>query len=837
MLNGPTFAGVTLDLERLAIQVWKRPLLCVASGLLGASAVHAAVSLPTPWLVSAMTVMGLALLPRWPCSIAQRCCRVAFLGAAAVFVHLGWLGLELPPEHVSHRLPERPERWHVEGVVDRAVESRGDRQRVYLNLRRLQRPGQRWEATRGVVRINVHAESLPYLPGDLVRVSRIRLHRPRTAGNPGAFDFRELMRRRGIYAVGGVTRPERLRPLGRVDGYGVARTLERWRQRIRATVSSLLSSPHDAIFLSIVLGEKGALSTEIQSDFRTAGVAHLLVVSGLHVGFVAGASLLVWRQLLRALRASLPRDCLPRWRPTPLAAVLGLPSVLLYCSLVGWRVPTLRAALMVGCYMLALCTERRSDARYALILAAVLIVLMDPRAFTDVGFRLSFTAVAAILLASRASMKPGPTSSGARQRARHYLLAYVTASVAAYLGTLPILMHAFHQVPTFGIITNLLVLPLVGVLVPAGVLVLGLLPVWPAAAPAVFSAFDYPLSWLLILTESIADLPNSLLHAASPSALTIGAYYALLASLLFAGRWRTRLGYAGGCLLALLVSVAWQVLDARTDRLTVTFIDVGTGDAILVQAPGNHNLLIDGGGTYDGRFDVGARVVAPVLWDRHIGHLDLVALTHPHPNHARGLVSLMRLFPTGHLLTNGSPMQKDYLRDVLAAGERWNTRHHTAPGGRREWHWGDLRLTVLSPPSADEQARTSWNPESENDRSLVMLLQYGKVRILLTGDIQHATERWLVDHRDGLRADVMQVPHHGSRTSTLPDFVRHVRPRDAIISLGAGNPYGHPHPGVLKTLHGQKVRVWRTDMHGAVTVSTDGLTYEILTHHPAPGNG
>ena len=837
MLNRWTPAHLTQALESYAARVWRRPLLCVAAGLSGGSAVHAAIGLPTPWLIIAMAAMGLGLLPRWSCPATQRCCRVAFLGAALVFLHLGWLGMALPTEHVSHKLPERPERWHLEGVVDRAVESRGDRQRVYLNLRRVERPGRAWETARGLVRINVHTHSLPYLPGDLLRVSRVRLHRPRTAGNPGAFDFGGLMRRRGIYAVGGVTRPERLRLLRRVEGHGLARQLDIWRQRIRDRVSSLLAPPHDAVFLSIVLGERGALSAPMQANFRTAGVAHLLVVSGLHVGFVAGASLLAWRQSLRALRARLPRGWLPRLRPTPVAAALSLPPVLLYCSLVGWRVPTLRAALMVGCYTLALCTERRSDARYALIFAAVLIVLIDPHAFSDVGFRLSFTAVAAILLASGAVMKTAGPPSGTAQRARRYLAAYVTASLAAYLGTLPILLHAFHSVPTFGVITNLLVLPLVGFLVPAGVLALGLLFAWPAAAPAVFSVLDYPLSWLLTLTERITDLPNSLLHAASPSALTIGAYYALFAGLLVASRWRTRLGFAAVCLLVLLLSIAWQVGASRADRLMVTFLDVGTGDAILVQVPGGYNLLIDGGGTYDGRFDVGARVVAPVLLDRHIRFLDLVALTHTHPNHARGLVSLMRLFPTAHLLTNGTSMQEGYLRDILTAGERWNTRHHRAPDSQREWHLGNLRLEVLSPPTAEEQARTGWNPKSENDRSLVLLLQYGEVRILLTSDIQGVTEGWLQAHRKELQADVMQVPHHGSKTSTTPDFVRHVRPRVGIISLGAGNPYNHPHPDVLKTLAEHDVRVWRTDVHGAVTVSTDGSTYEILTHRRTPGDG
>ena len=837
MLNRRALAAATQRLGSHAARVRERPLLCLAAGLLGGSAIHAAVRPPAYLLLVVLVAMGLALLPRWPRADVQRCCRVAFLGLVLTFLHLGWQGLPLPPEHVSHKLPDRPERWHVEGVVDRAVVPRGDRQYVYLRLRRLQRQERPWEAASGLIRINVHTDRLPYLPGDVLQVNRLRLHRPRTAGNPGAFDFRGLMQRRGIHAVGGVTRPERLHLLRRADGYGGGRALERWRQNLRAAVSGLLPAPYDAVFLAIVLGHKGSLPAAIQSDFRAAGVAHLLVVSGLHVGFVAAATLFVWRQLLRTIRSRLPRAWLPGWRPTPVAAMLSLPPLLLYGCLVGWRVPTLRAGLMVGCYLLALGIERRSDARYALVLAAVLIVLVDPWAFADVGFRLSFAAVAAILLATAAVLKPYPTPPGMGQRVRRYLLTYVTASAAAYLGTLPILMQAFHTVPTFGILTNLLLLPLVGVLVPAGVLALGLLVLWPAAGPAVFGILAYPISWLVGLTELIADLPRAQLHVAAPSPLMIAAYYGALVSLVFARRWPKRLAYAGACALVVLLGTGWQVLEARSERLRVTFLDVGTGDAILVQAPGNRNLLIDGGGTYDGRFDVGARVVAPVLWDRYIRRLDLVALTHPHPNHARGLVSVLRLFPTDHLLTNGTPMEDDYLRDILAAGARWNTQHHTALSGRREWRWGGLRLTVLSPPSTAEQARMPWNPRSENDRSLVMLLQYGEVRILLTGDIQHATEHWLAVHRDDLRADVMQVPHHGSKTSTLPDFVRRVWPRDSIISLGAGNPYGHPHPRVLNTLAEQRVRVWRTDIHGAVTVSTDGSTYEILPHYPAPHGG
>ena len=136
----------------------------------------------------------------------------------------------------------------------------------------------------------------------------------------------------------------------------------------------------------------------------------------------------------------------------------------------------------------------------------------------------------------------------------------------------------------------------------------------------------------------------------------------------------------------------------------------------------------------------------------------------------------------------------DYLRDLVNAGQSWQTQRHTAADGPRQWQWGGLQVTVMAPPPALEQERTGWAPRTENDRSLVLRLQYGGTRLLLTGDIEHSTERWLVAHRPDLQADILQIPHHGSKTSTSSDFVAQVRPTVGVISVGADNPYGHPHP-------------------------------------------
>ena len=357
---------------------------------------------------------------------------------------------------------------------------------------------------------------------------------------------------------------------------------------------------------------------------------------------------------------------------------------------------------------------------------------------------------------------------------------------------------------------------------------------WPALAPWVFAPLAVLLSGLHALVQGVAALPGAQIHVAAPSALMLIAYYGLLGRVLSASRRRSCRLWAGVWSVLLLAGIAWQYIEARPQHLRITFLDVGTGDAILVQAPGNHTLLIDGGGTYDGRFDIGTNVVAPVLWQRYIRRFDLMALTHMHPNHARGLERLFQRFPTRHLLTNGSPLQGGYLQELATTAAQRGTPIHTAQTGPRQWQWGQLQLTVLSPPAALPGRDPDWQPPTENDRSLVLRLQYGAFRILLTGDIQHATERWLLTQDIDLQADILQVPHHGSRTSTSPAFVQRVQPQVGIISAGAGNPYGHPHARVLDVLEKQHVRVFRTDRHGAVTIISDGTSYRVRPFRAEP---
>ena len=371
--------------DTLVTPLSERPLWCVAAGLLAGSLLGTAVDLPLVPLCGALLIAGLLLLLPWPLPQVQRCCRLGLVGLALTSLQLAWQPYALPSHHIARLLPSLPQHVTVEGTLARAVDARGDRQYVYLELHRLE--GDRSEQpVTGLVRLSVHTTALPFLPGDVVRVTRLRLHQVRGSHNPGGFDFERFMRWRGIYVVGGVSNPERLSLRHRPEGFRLDRTLEQWRQRLRTEVRSILSAPYDAVFLAMVIGQRGDLAPEVQQSFRASGTTHLLVVSGLNVSCIAIGVLWIWRTLLRLVRSWLPRPWCPGWRPTPIAAVLSIPPVLLYCSLVGWEVPATRAALMVGSYLLALMLQRTREPLHALVLAAALILVLEPAASRDSRF-------------------------------------------------------------------------------------------------------------------------------------------------------------------------------------------------------------------------------------------------------------------------------------------------------------------------------------------------------------------------------------------------------------------------------------------------------------------
>lgn len=558
-----------------------------------------------------------------------------------------------------------------------------------------------------------------------------------------------------------------------------------------------------ALARALVLADASGLPERWRRGLRRAGLAHLLAVSGLHVGLVAGIVLVAG--------AFLP------WR---LRLLLGLVAILGYLLLAGPRPALLRAALMGGLAAVALLAARVPSGANALAVAAAALVLSRPALVDDLGFRLTATATAGILflapaLARRWSGRGGEgegddedAAKGSVRRLRRFVAPPLAATVAAQLVSLPVAAPTFHLLSWTSPLANLLAVPWTAAALAvclawtaaalvAPPLAASLLPLLDlVAAPFGWPALGPPAWWG---TVAVAAPPAVALLVAGVAALWLLAPLRRLPLL--------------AALLLLLPALRWGGGGpARHAGLEVAFLDVGQGDAILLR-DGPRALLVDGGGWPSG--DLGGRVLVPALVAEGVGRLDAVLLTHPDRDHCRGLVDLASYLAIGKAWLAGGLPRRGCAGELAAAvaGQGGAVREVAAGDRRRLGRW---RLEVLHPaaPAAGADARGA---SGDNDDSVVVLASAAGRRLLLTGDIEAPAERRLVRALgDRLRGDVLKLAHHGSKTSTSAGFLAAAAPRLAIASAGHRNSYGHPADLVRRRLRQRRVPLLRTDHHGMI---------------------
>ena len=633
-----------------------------------------------------------------------------------------------------------------------------ERTRVLLDVERV---GD--EPRTGRLPVTLYGVAPPLTEGQRV-AGEMRLHAATGFRNPGGFDYGEFLRREGMPVVASA-RVDRLIAL---DDPGL-----RWNVRVRRAAREAIARtlpPTSAALLSgLLLGDRADLPPEVDDGFRRAGVYHVLAVSGFNVALIAGAVFSVLT-LARCGRR--------------VAAVAAIAAVLGFAFVVGPEPSVLRAVVMGVLVLGAVLLERDASVLNGLALAALLILAVRPNDLADPGFQLSFAATAGIVLA------PLP---------RGLVWGSLGVSIAAQLAVLPIALWHFNQLSTIGPIANLGVVPLAGLAT-----ILGLLAVTVAfftdAGGAVFLDALWPLLLAMrALVTLAARVPGALVHLPAPHWTAITAYGLGLVLALGWWRWReTRpewSRWAGALALGhLVVAVtigAWPLVRPPDGRLRLTVLDVGQGDAIVIQAPDGRTVVVDAGPGGGMRLDTGARVLAPFLWNHGVLQLAGLVTTHDDQDHAGGSAALRREFTIG---------------DQLA-------------GPERIWMGG---VSVLPLTATDKPAGSR-----RNDDALVFRVDYGAVSFLLTSDISAEVESRLIRAQAPLAVTVLKVAHHGARTSSTPPFLEKVKPALAVISVGRRNPYGHPSPDTLARLAATGARIYRTDRDGAVIFETDGFALTV----------
>jgi competence protein ComEC len=693
------------------------------------------------------------------------------------------------------------------------------------------------------------------MPGDRWRLV-VRLKRAHGHANFAGHDMEASLFERGIRATGSVVpRTGAIRLPGVAGGIGT--TIDRLRFALRERIARALSdAKHRGIVTALAIGAQEAISADDRLALHRSGTSHLVAVSGLHIGFVAGLGALLAGWLWRRscfFGALLARHGAREWPlvvATPLiAAAAGALCAAGYAALAGFNVPAQRALWMSIVASVAFVVGRNVAFSLVLAWAAALVLLVDPWAVTAAGFWLSFGAVALIAFAMRGRLRvrgpddtsldvrdairasdpawqaslsmpddpPGQRASGVSSllawrrwlaRGRTRCADALRAQAAVTLGLAPLTAYWFSQVSLVGPLANAIAVPWVSVLVAPVVLV-------AVALPSPLDALAYEMAHALLeplmrILHALAASPWADRHPPRPSFWSLAAALVGVGWCLMPRGWPLR--FAAPLAWLPLVVPAAPEIEQGAFRLTA--LDVGQGASILIETR-RRALLFDAGPGPESTH-AGERIVAPFLRANGVGHLDTLVVSHGDADHAGGVPAVLDAAEIGQVL-GGLPATHRIWDAAHAAGIE---RLRCAAGQR--WHWDGVEFEILWPDPGPLPARS-------NEQSCVLKVDAPGMSALLTGDIGARTERTLVARSaEALRADVLLVAHHGSNTSSTEPFLDSVDPLAAVFQVGYANRFHHPHPRVWSRFEAREIRLARTDLDGAVRASLVGgrLTLE-----------
>jgi competence protein ComEC len=585
--------------------------------------------------------------------------------------------------------------------------------------------------------------------------------------------------------------------------------VEEWAAGVRSSVRNAVDrwiSSRDrlsgAIVTAVLIGDRTGLPPEVRERLQAAGTYHIIAISGGNIAILAGLGLGLL--MIAGIRG----------RVAALAAIAGL---LAYAEVVTTGPSVWRATLMAVIYLLARAIDQRTPPWQATGVAAAIMVVVHPLDVRDVGFILTFGATAALLEGVR---------RGARLLSGHPVLSWIVASIVASASVemvlLPVSAQSFSRVTVAGFALNLIAVPLMGIVQVAGLIVCAVPSVEAVARTAGWIA--HAAATAIVRSADLLDLaPWLSIRVPPPGVLLLATYYSALVVLVFGRRRRARQVSAAVVAVSLIAITTgvrpWsRGRDAESQAvLRLTMFDVGQAESMLLETPGGPSILVDTGGIpFGSSLDIGARVVAPALWARGLRSLDALVVTHADPDHLGGALTLLDLFRPARLLEGVVVPRHEPMAAVRAAAGEQGSDVEVLRSGH-ELAWGKARVRVLHPPEPDWE-----RPRVRNDDSVVLEVLYGDVAILLTGDISTEVEREILPRLSPATTRILKVAHHGSRTSSSSALLETWRPQLALISVGRGNSFGHPTADVLRRLESIGATVLRTDLHGQITVETDG---------------
>ena len=667
----------------------------------------------------------------------------------------------------------------------------------------------RRQSTTGGVIIGVGGEETApveeWRAGRRLRV-QATLRRPATYLDPGVRDSQREFGWRGTSLVGSVKSPRLVEVLER--GSWLDEWLAAIRWSLRRSVARCVvpwSERSAAVVIAILIGDRAGLDDDMQRQLQEAGTYHVIAISGGNIAILAAVCVFILRCFGIGVRGT---------------AVIIIVVLVLYAFVVGnsGGASVGRATLMAVIYFIGQLSDQRSAAGNVAALSACLLFCVAPLEVVDASFALTFGATLGLIIGmprlKRPDWMPGWIFAG---------VALLGASVCAEVALLPIGAFVFSRVTAAGLLLNFAAIPLMTVVQIGGMIAVALGHFSGRAALWVGFVAHLGVRGLLA-SASLVELAPWVARRVPPPPLFLmcGYYASLILTLMLSGR--KPVAFAGATLLCgwlMLTTLAFPSWTSTDSSLRVTFLDVGQGDAAVVQFPDGHTLSIDAGGIAGTTFDIGGRVVSPTYWALGIRRLDYMSISHSDPDHIGGAASVFRDFHPREIW-EGVPVPPNVPTKALRtiadnAGVVWHNLQLND-----HFSFGSVDLFVRHPPPPGWERQKVRNNDSE-----VLELRYGDVSFVFTGDIGREVEHDIAASFAPAPIRILKVPHHGSGTSSSMEFLEALLPSVAVISAGRGNPFGHPVPAVVARYQDIGAAIFRTDQDGAISVETDGKTVHV----------
>lgn len=659
--------------------------------------------------------------------------------------------------------------------------------------------------TQGLILVNTYLGDCPYEYGDVLKIKG-RLEKPIGQKNFGEFDYELYLAREKVFTCLNIWQEKDIQKIGENDSNFLVSFSLSARDKIKEITKQTLPQPYSYLLIGMLLGEKNFIPPHLKEVFTEAGIMHILAVSGLHVGIIAMALLALLSML------NLPKK---------LKLLTLILILIMYASITGFRPSVLRATIMFILLIGGKLINRSRNLNISLFFAGFLILLLNPLILYDAGFLLSFIVTFFIINLS-------PIFQELFSKIVAWIKNPLAVSTAAWIGIFPLSAYFFTKVSIISIVSNILIIPLTVVAVILGFVTFFIGMASISLAGIVANINYLVLSLITLIAKSFSSLPFAFVYVAQPSILVIILYYLMVFFIieLFYIKILSQKIKKKAALIVLsitLLIISVQIF-YPTDNLKVNFINVGEGDCILIEAPNKINILIDGGGTPQGDFDVGSKIVVPYLRRKGINEIDLLILTHPHLDHLEGLLPVLKEFKVGMVLDSGLLCDISAYKEFISLIQKKSIPYHKAKAGDNFVFSNNLEIFLLNPLYDSD----FYDESDFNNASIVVKLFYKNADFLFTGDIEVTAGKKLLVWQNILQSDILKVGHHGSITSTNLEFLDKVDPRIAIITVGK-NHFGHPSQKIIERLEDGNIQIYRTDEDGTIIIRTNGQEYWIRT--------